>query len=222
MPEIDELPSGAGIHDCRMRLASGAELRYTLRLPPAASGAPLVLVLHYGGTITPYYGRPLLEGLVVPALQSVNAVMVAPEALGGDWTSAANEAALLELVAAIERGHATDPARRLITGYSLGAIGTWHLIARHPTLFAAAIPIAGAPPATIAILETPVYAIHSDADLLFSLAAVRAQVETLPAAGARVTLAVMNGIDHYDVFAARPALSDAAAWLERQWRSASN
>lgn len=39
-----------------------------------------------------------------------------------------------------KRTYRIDPARTLLTGYSMGAMGTWYLAARHQDIFRAAIP----------------------------------------------------------------------------------
>src|SRR5262249_51861386 len=49
---------------------------------------------------------------------------------------------------------------------------------------------------------------------------VRDHVNRLKAAGARVEWRELVGLTHYNTGAFVPALTDAAGWLERSWRSA--
>ncbi len=61
---------------------------------------------------------------------------------GFDWEDWGRIDAL-EVLADAERAFATDPARRMLTGHSMGGHGTWHLGVTHPGLFAAIAPSAG-------------------------------------------------------------------------------
>jgi predicted peptidase len=51
---------------------------------------------------------------------------------------------LIEALQSLLKTEAIDPARVYVTGQSLGGIGSWAAIARHPEIFAAAVPICGA------------------------------------------------------------------------------
>lgn len=59
-----------------------------------------------------------------------------------------------------------DRNRIYIIGLSQGAVATWYLLAKHPEVFAAAVPIAGVgDPAKAEIYaDIPIYAFHGDAD----------------------------------------------------------
>ena len=70
---------GPGVHQLTLPLTGGRELRYTLLVPEGGGTRPLVLALHYGGEVTPFYGRGILELLVAPALAELGAVIAAPE-----------------------------------------------------------------------------------------------------------------------------------------------
>ena len=58
-------PQEPGIYPFHNK-ASGQ--RFTLSIPEAYSikPVPLILILHWGGQVTPYYGRSILEGLAAP------------------------------------------------------------------------------------------------------------------------------------------------------------
>ncbi len=61
---------------------------------------------------------------------------------GFDWESWGRLDAL-EVLSMAERRFRTDPARRYLTGHSMGGHGTWHLGVMHPELWAAIAPSAG-------------------------------------------------------------------------------
>jgi len=73
---------------------------------------------------------------------------------------------LIEAVQALMAQEAIDPTRIYITGQSMGGVGTWGAIARHPNLFAAAVPICGAWDVAEAsnMVAVPVWAFHGEDD----------------------------------------------------------
>ncbi|TMQ11005.1 MAG: hypothetical protein E6J90_35445 [Deltaproteobacteria bacterium] len=219
---MSELPSG--IHT-QTFLVGDTTVRYTILVPEGYSRtapAPLIVMLHYGGyngDVPPFYGRGMIEGLAQPAFRSLRAIIIAPDSIVGDWTTAENDAAVVSLTRAIMSHYAVDPAKVVLSGYSMGGVGTWHIGNKHQDLFAAAIPIASAP-AGDAAWTIPLYVIHSRDDEVLPIAPVRDHVNKLKAAGARIEWRELADLTHYNTGAFAPALADAAGWLERSWRSA--
>jgi predicted peptidase len=66
-----------------------------------------------------------LTSLVEPALRELRAIIVAPDCNGSDWTQSNSEQDVLELLDHVEAAYNIDPNKTLITGYSMGDIGTW-------------------------------------------------------------------------------------------------
>jgi len=213
-------PTAPGYHDLTLTLASDDDARYTVKLPAGdLAAAPLVLVLHYGGEPTGFYGRPLLEMLVAAAWPELPAIYLAPVAQGGDWRVSRNRDFALRLLEETARACGTADARRLLVGYSMGAIGVWHFLAEAPASFAAAIAIAGPAPENY-VGRVPVHAINSDADRLFPVTATSAAIAALAAQGAPCELSVVSGIDHFNVPGFTPALAALLPWLRTQLRIA--
>ena len=212
-------PRSAGIHDVELKLASGRSARCTLSLPAPADGLrspPLVLVLHYGGTPTRYYGRPLLEEVIEPAFRSTDAVYLAPESLAGAWASEDNEAFVMQLLEQAGATYAVDRRRVVVCGYSMGAIGTWHFVMHYPEYFSAAVPVAGFPNHALDT-HVPVQAFHSAQDELFDLAKLREQVLSLRARGCAVELNEVEVRGHFDVHGYRRSLAAVPGWLTGIW-----
>jgi predicted peptidase len=210
------------VKEMTLKLESGADLRYTLALPPSFSpdlSYPLVLALHYGGQVTPYYGKGYLTNLVLPALRDLNAVMIAPDCPGAGWTDPKNESAVMELLRAIQSGYPIDSRRLLITGYSMGATGTWDFVFKHPRLFSAAIVISGMPPRGIVLKNpgTPILVIHSRDDELFPLESVRRFVQACESQEIAAELRVVAGLSHYHFNLFITALREAVPWIEKSW-----
>ena len=126
----------------------GTDRRYTIVVPEGYSpgdSVPLVLSLHYGGSVTPFYGRGLLENLIEPALRGLGAILVAPDSAAGDWSNPEAEQHVLQLLTHVMRVYNIDEQKTLVTGYSMGGRGTWYLASRNQDYFRAALPIAGLP-----------------------------------------------------------------------------
>lgn len=217
-----ELPKKPGIYEETLTLKTGALLRYTLSIPREFSPGqpiPLVMALHYGGTVTPWYSKGYLDILVEPALQELNAIIVAPDCPGKGWNNPSSEAAVLELLGHIRTHYSIDEERMLVTGFSMGGIGTWHMVARHPQLFSAAIPMSGTVGQETAkkINDTPVYVIHSKQDEFFPYKQVEEMVQLLKDRGVPVQLQLVDGISHYNTAGFTKYLKEAVPWVKSIW-----
>ena len=82
--------------------------------------------------------------------------------IGERWPASA----LTGLLSSLRQRYSIDGQRIYLTGLSLGGLGTWYLIARHPNLFAAAVPCSGAGERDrmASLVHTPVWACHGTAD----------------------------------------------------------
>lgn len=216
MPNLPRIP---GIHE--QRLAPEGR-RYTIALPDSYDGKqamPLVVALHWGGPVAPFTSRWLLEGLIEPGLRDLNAILIAPDRTLEDWANPQSEAETLELLDFVKQNYPIDPARTLLTGYSLGGIGTWFIGARNQDLFAAAIPISATPlHETVDVDWTiPLYVIHSRLDEIFPLQPVEQAVQALKAKGAVVELQIVEGITHFETDRFVPPLRQAVGWIRDAW-----
>lgn len=210
-----------GIYEEVLTLKNGNKMRYTLFIPDSYSQqpVPLVLSLHYGGTVTPYFGRGVLAYLVEPGLRDLEAIMVAPDCPGRGWDNAESETAVMQLLDYIKENYHIDEQRVVVTGFSMGGIGTWYFASRYPEVFSAAIPIAGASDVeTIEkIGDIPLYVIHSRADRVLPIGTTEEIVATLKARGKKVEFIVLKSVDHYNTSGFTYALKGAIPWLKKIW-----
>jgi predicted peptidase len=214
-------PLSAGFHRLEFALGRDASLRCSLWMPPLKSGdaVPLVLALHWGGEVTPQLSTGFLETLVVPGLKKLGAVIVAPDCPGDGWTDEASERAVLALLDYGIRNWPVDRRRIVVTGYSLGGIGTWFLAGRHPEIFSAAVPMAGRPVAD-GEFRVPVYAIHGQRDEVIDLEPTRHAIEALRAEGVDAHLVTVKGATHYETHRFAGPLKGAVQWLRDVWDTA--
>jgi predicted peptidase len=212
----------AGKYYLTNALPAGGVIRYTLYVPtgidvPGAS-VPLVVAAHFGGVVTPWLGGDFADLLVVPALSSLGAVILAPDAATANGWSDADEARVMWLAREIRGIYPVDPRRVLMTGYSAGGAQTWRVANRNQDFFTAAIPMSARPRETAVPWVIPVNAIHSRDDELIPIGSVESYVAEQQAAGAPVRLQVVTGISHYQTPAFVPVLRDALPWLPLVWR----
>jgi len=213
-----EEPLTRGFHRLEFALGEDASLRCSLWMPPLESGdaVPLVLALHYGGEVTPYFSMGFLQSLVVPGLKKLGAVIVAPDCPGDGWTDPTSERAVLALLDYAVRSWPVDRQRIVVTGYSLGGIGTWFFAARHPEIFSAAVPMAGRP-VIDAGLRVPIYAIHGRRDEVIDVEPTRRAIDALRAEGVDAQLVIVKGPTHYETRRFAGPLEGAVEWLRQLW-----
>ena len=220
-----ELPESPGVYEELFGPEDGQPVRYTLSIPKGyepGRPSPLVLALHYGGRVTPYYSKGFLLELVEPGLRGLGAIIVAPDCPSPNgWTDPESDKSVTALFQYLLKHYEVDRSRLLVTGYSMGGHGTWYMAAEHADLFTAAIPMAGAPPrgALDRIGKMPICIVHSDADRVVPIQPARDAVKDLEANNATVKLIVTRGMEHYHFGSYVESLKRAAAWIEKQWRN---
>lgn len=212
------LPQQAGIHE----LTLGTQ-NYTLQLPPnyaQGQALPLVMALHWGGPVSPFYGRGLLEGLIAPGLAKLGAIIAAPDCPSQGWTNQVSETAVLSLLDHLQTHYAIDTHKTLLIGYSMGGKGTWYLAARHQDRFVAALPMAGVPQSDSAAVDwqIPIYVIHGANDELFAVEPTRTVINELAARGKSAQLVVLEGVSHFETHRFVQGLETAVSWIQQAWQ----
>jgi len=196
--------------------------RYTIFVPPTytdQSRMPLILVLHYAGHGTPFFGEMILLGLVKPAFEELNAIIVAPDCPARDWTQPESDQFILALLDSLQEEYNIDPKRILITGYSLGGVGTWHFAARYPECFTAAIVMAGRPAEDVLSIDwqIPLMVIHGRNDEIVPINDTKTAVLALEQRDVDITFRILEGVTHYETHYFVNALRNAIPWLEDRW-----
>ncbi|MBI1355581.1 MAG: hypothetical protein GC160_14680 [Acidobacteria bacterium] len=111
-----------------------------------------------------------------------------------------------------------DADRLYVTGYSMGAFGAWIAISRHPSLFAAAVPISGGgDPTHVAETQAAVWAFHGAADAVVPASRSREMVQALEAAGKPVRYTQLPGDGHF-IWRSALQTQGLTDWLFEQHR----
>ncbi|XBH21975.1 alpha/beta hydrolase-fold protein [Jonesiaceae bacterium BS-20] len=189
---------------------SGVVMPYRLRTPdnPQDQRAPLVVTLHGHGesgsdNLSQIAGTQISVAFADLDRQASNpAFILSPQtaqgvpggAEGTGWWDPNWRAAVLELVQqTIADNPQIDPDRVYLTGLSMGAYGSWQLLAEHSDLFAGAVLVCGEGEVTEALAELtdfPIWVTHSEDDFVVPYDAPGAgqQIfEAFEAAGVPVT-----------------------------------
>ena len=198
-------------------------VHYALSIPANYSTSkpvPLILALHFGvgGGSAAGAGRSVLSILVRPALEELGAIIVAPDSLRGDWSTAENERAVKELLDNVLGSYNIDKKEIVVTGFSMGGAGAWHIAEKYPDYFSAVIPVSGRPPASIAEWRLPVLGIHSHNDQVVPFGPTEARITELQKAGKRAELIALSGITHYETYRFVDGLRQAVPWLRQIWK----
>lgn len=93
--------------------------------------------------------------------------------------------AVLEIIKNIDREYNIDRSRIYITGLSMGGFGTWDMLMRHPSLFAAGMPVCGAADPSMAkvLSDIPIRTCHGSLDTCVPTDATREMYSAIKAFG---------------------------------------
>ena len=209
-----------GIHDELLAQANGPTIHYAISVPKGYHGdpVPLILALHFGGE-PQGAGRAMLEILIQPALGELGAVIIAPDSLGGGWSTAANEQGVKALLAAVEKSYALDQKKVVVTGFSMGGQGTWYWADRYPERFSAAVPVSGTPTPLAATWRLPVFAVHSRDDQVQPIGPTEQRIAELKKRGINAQMVVLNGIEHFETYKFVSGLRQAVPWIQEIWKT---
>lgn len=220
------LPKTSGLHECVHVLKDGTSVRFSIYVPPRYESEteplPLAMALHYGGEVTPYYGKGIINSLVKGGLDKIDPVIVAPDCLGGGWTNQKNEDMVLELYDHIIENYKVDTNRTVITGFSMGGHGAWYIASRNQDRFKAAIPVAGHPNKSVKEWTMPVMAIHSHRDEVVSIDPVLDYVKKMQEVESPVELKEVQRLSHFQTANFREPMRETQTWLIEVWDKASS
>jgi predicted peptidase len=209
-----------GLHDGILAQIDGPLIHYAISVPKGYHGepVPLILALHFGGD-PQGAGHAMLQILIQPALGELGALIVAPDSLGGGWSTALNEQGVNALLAAVEKSYRIDQKKAIVTGFSMGGQGTWYWANKYPDRFAAAIPISGTPTPSAATWRLPVFAVHSRDDQVQPIGPTEQRIAELKKRGINAQIVVLNGIAHFETYKFVGGLRQAVPWIQEIWNT---
>ncbi|MFN3562307.1 MAG: prolyl oligopeptidase family serine peptidase [Chloroherpetonaceae bacterium] len=105
---------------------------------------------------------------------------------------------IIALLDSIQMNYAVDTSRVYVAGISMGGFGTWELVMRHPSRFAAAVPICGGGDVTKVhrLKLLPIWVFHGSDDQVIKVQWSRSLVDSLKTLGAPVRYTELPNIGH--------------------------
>jgi predicted peptidase len=191
-------------------------LHYWLHLPAGAKPEakekfPLLLFLHGSGERGSDLEKVKIHG--PPSLIGKNAemdqcIIISPQCPEGQWW---DTKLLRSLCDELAQKLPIDPARRYLTGLSMGGFGTWTLLEENPTYWAAAVPICGGgnPKAAEKFKDVPIWIFHGAKDPAVPVKASEDMIKALEAAGGHPQKTIYPDEQHLSWV---PAYKDPALW----------
>jgi poly(3-hydroxybutyrate) depolymerase len=215
-------------------------LPYRMYVPSSYTGSkkyPLIVALHgLGGTEDAFfdnYGRtlpPLAEqhGYIVAGVLGYRVdgsygwgVGNPPADPVARRTQDLSEQDVMQVLARVRQQYAIDDSRIYLMGHSMGAIGTWKILAKYPDVWAAAATFAGTgTPATVERFKhIPEFVVHGDNDATVAVTGSRTMVARMKELGVEHTYVEVPGGTHSDVVA--PNIPGAIAFFDAHRKIAS-
>jgi len=221
---LQQQPSAPGIHRSTFPVPASAPMPYGISIPRgynAKDPVPLVLALHPGGERMPYYGAAFVQQIVAPGLETLRAIIVAPDCPTRSWTDAASDQAVMALLEQVMRDYKIDRQRILVVGFSLGGRGTWFMASHHADLFTAAIPMAASTgdEQTDRLATMPTYVIHSRDDEVVPFTPAERNARALEKLGRTIKFEALQDIGHFQMGGYVESLRRAGRWVAEQWKS---
>jgi predicted esterase/prenyltransferase beta subunit len=202
-PSSASNPQQPGFHLRALKDSEPKDL-YSVFVPEGYDGSkafPVVLFLHGSGERGDDGILPSQVGLgpIIAADPSGHPyIAVFPQARE-TWRADSDDARrALAILDEVMRDYAVDPSRVVLTGISMGGMGTWSIGSTHPTRFSALLPICGPgdPESVGQIRSIPVWGIVGDADRDLLLDGMRAMARALKEVGAPVRYTEYRGVGH--------------------------
>ena len=212
--DVRDVMEGRYYEDASVSPTAMAYMLYVPKRRCPAKKRSLVMYLHGAGQKGSHFEHilkwaplrgQLLYMLVNDPAYRDDAIIYAPQCPPGDvWSTetwgtgvydfastperTATRLAMGCLYNGILRKYPVDLRRIYLTGYSMGAMGVWDILARYPDTFAAAMPVSGATdPATAPIIKgIPIWTFHAADDAVVPPAGTRAMVKALTALGSEI------------------------------------
>jgi predicted peptidase len=211
------------MRDLKLTLKEGASMRFSAYMPKDYSTnnskRVLILALHYGWSgSSEYYGKSMLEDLITSAADELNCIAIAPDCPGNSWVEAKSVSAVLQLLEYAKANFNVDTSKIIITGYSLGGIGTGYFLANYPNLFYSGV-IVSASLDSKSLINFGIkkfYAIHSLNDEIFPYTEVQQEALLLRMKNPLFDLVTLNGLSHYDTQKFRTTLKNCIISVLKQ------
>jgi predicted peptidase len=207
-PADGEEKQATGFVNKTFKNADGSTSPYVVFIPKDYDDKkeyPVILFLHGAGeTKSDKKGAKMpVEVGIGPAIKKREKefpfIVVIPQAEGPGWgASSANAKRALAMLDEVMKAYKIDPKRQILTGLSMGGMGTWSIAMAEPDRFAAIVPICGRGNVKDAekIKDLPCWCFHGDADPAVKVEGSRDMIEAIKKAGGMPKYTEYPGVGH--------------------------
>ena len=184
--------------------SDGETIKYVVYVPKDYTGEtpyPFILFLHGAGEQGNDGKKQASVGLG-PAIKLAEDkwkfIVLFPQKPSGRGGFPEHEKLILDMIEKTKTEYKLDEKRFYITGLSMGGGGTWSMICKHPSLFAAAAPICGwgNPADAPKIKDLPIWNFHGDKDNTVPLTSSQTMIDAVKAAGGNPKFTIFPGVGH--------------------------
>jgi len=175
---------------------------YMLYIPPRSSKStklPLVVFLHGSGESGGDLNRLNKSSFpkYISQGKDYNFMMIAPQMTTYERESNGWEPArVMKIINDVINQYPIDTNRIIVTGFSLGGIGTYRMIKSYPGFFAGAIPVAGTNSYKDSLLKTKIWAFHGSLDASVKYADAKATMDMVIAKNPDSKFTTFEGYGH--------------------------
>lgn len=205
-----------------LHMQKAARQTYSIYIPyrhTIGESVPLIVMLHWGGKKTRFGGREFLELVGLPAFNSMQAIIVAPDRKRKHWALPQAADDLEKLIDYLDQIYNLDPKRRMVAGFSEGGIGVWYLGLERPRLFSCGISVGSPIPEQIVDYGWgfPLYTIHGVFDEIVPHDLNQKRAKDLKSKGAPIEFATVENATHGEIRKYIDPLINASLWVQNIW-----
>lgn len=200
----DEAPK-TGFVDKTFKNADGTTSPYVVFVPKDYDGKkeyPVILFLHGSGETKGGKQTPVQVG-IGPAIKKREKdfpfIVVIPQSEKRTWKADSDDAKrALAILDEVEKDYKVDKKRQILSGLSMGGMGTWSIAQATPDRWAAIVPICGRGDTSKAdkIKDIPCWCFHGDKDAAVKVEGSRDMIEAIKKAGGNPKYTEYPGVEH--------------------------
>jgi len=209
---VRDVSLSPGIRVGTFNILSNINWNYAISVPDLSKydEVPLIIALHWSPSGDSY--EKYLRCQAEPGLNKLNAIIFAPDAGDYYFWEESNYSLILTLIEYAKKYWPVDDNKIVVTGYSMGGMGTWFFGANYPQIFSAAIPV-GSWTDYNKKLKIPFYVIHGEEDQHYPVGEMIEKVYELKDLGSDIQLHIIDGYHHNEFCSYGHYLTFAADWL---------
>ncbi|MDH3648737.1 MAG: hypothetical protein OEQ53_03590 [Saprospiraceae bacterium] len=207
----------SGRRNIEIQLSDGTMWPARISVPATepAEKMPFVLALHWTGPVETY--EVYMQCLVESSLRRLDAIVLGLSSNLGNWGGPPERDRILKLITLVKKHWPIDVGKIVLTGYSAGGTSTWNYAFEEPTVFNAAIPMAGLYKG-YGRMPIPICIIHGDQDELYDINVAKFTIDEAISAGSTIKLITATSLSHFVPCDYFTQLQASADWLlEEVW-----